>query len=170
MEWHRALPITMMFRETALSFRNVSNSIFSFYFEDENTNRKDRRHLGQKFHKFEELTQMYSDRYFFIPAHKTGFIHGSNNNAPCYLYWFDYKGNQSATQMSGYNDTVVGKLDYEFNLKRRIILILKLKGAAHTDQIQYLFNSPYFKEPEDEEDIKFGRKFLSGIVRFIQTG
>lgn len=127
MEWQRALPITLTFRDTALNFKNVSDSVFQFYLEEKEgdqeeastsnsapskkgqdvKNMKNMKMLGHEFYRFDSLTAMYSDRYFFIPVHKTGQLH-AKYGSKVYLYWFDYLGAQSATQFSGYNDTVVG--------------------------------------------------------------
>jgi hypothetical protein len=33
-----------------------------------------------------------------------------------------------------------------------------------------MFETPFFKELEDEEDIAFAKKYVAGIVRFISLG
>jgi len=145
MEWARAIPISLLLRDTIFpksSLVDLSFKIKDFYFgeiqildpssEDnshdqeeqiqeivspDGTQKKQIRNtkapkwkfIAEHFFQFEELTNMYSDRYFNIPTHHTALLHATHQ-PKVYLYWFDFLGSQSTTQLTGYNDTIFGTI------------------------------------------------------------
>jgi len=69
-----------------------------------------------KNNKFKELTEMYSDRFFFYPLHHTARLHAKVGNN-VYVYWFEFEGKESVLGLSGHETMgmkLIRKLIFHF--------------------------------------------------------
>lgn len=106
MEWHGSGPISLYYKNTAVDTRSVSSAVWKYYFpKEEDASEKGRPKLVDKDNKFENLTNLYSDRHFFVPVHHSARLMGKLNEL--YLYWFDYLPGQSIHGNYGYNSSFI---------------------------------------------------------------
>jgi len=77
--WSARLPLLLNFDENPAS-PDVPAKIRDFYFGNSSPTARA---------SFQNLTNMFSDRMYFLPTHKASEIH--SQFAPTYLYYFDYR-------------------------------------------------------------------------------
>ncbi|ODM90030.1 Venom carboxylesterase-6 [Orchesella cincta] len=145
LEWNGAAPISLYYKKSAVDPRSVSDAVREFYFPKI----EDPLPLVDKDYHFSNLTNLYSDRHFFVPLHHSAKTMGKHNEL--YLYWFDYVSEQTIHGLYGYNSS-------------------HIFGPSHYDQLQYLFVTPFFNETTGEENLEFERNFLSGFSKFVKDG
>ncbi|CAL8121638.1 unnamed protein product [Orchesella dallaii] len=150
LEWYGAAPISLYYKKTAMDPRMVSEAVRAFYFpviEEERINGS--LPLVDRDYHFSNLTNLYSDRHFFVPLHHSAITMGKHNKL--YLYWFDYVSGQTIHGLYGYNSS-------------------QISGPSHYDQLQYMFVTPFFNETKGEENLEFEKNFLNGLYKFINDG
>ncbi len=108
-EWFGAAPISLYYKNSAIDPRSVSEAIRNYYFPlpgDSNSNKTERAvKMVDKDFQFENLTNLYSDRHFFVPLHHSAKLMGRSNEL--YLYWFDYVSDQSIHGLYGYDSSYI---------------------------------------------------------------
>lgn len=106
-EWFGAAPISLYYKKSAIDPRSVSEAIRNFYFPlpgDSNKAGGPGKMVDKDF-QFDNLTNLYSDRHFFVPLHTSAKLMGRSNEL--YLYWFDYVSDQSIHGLYGYNSSYI---------------------------------------------------------------
>jgi hypothetical protein len=94
-DWHRIAPLAYSFSDTALEPDAISNQIRAFYFGSET--------IGNS--TAQNLTRLYSDRWFNHGTRTSAVLHGKMNEAvPIFLYLFAYQGQQTHLKFLGINE------------------------------------------------------------------
>lgn len=108
-EWFGSGPISLYYKTSSIDPRSISEEVRNYYFPITEEDRlKNSTRLVDKDYKFDNLTNLYSDRHFFVPLHHSAKLMGSLNEL--YLHWFDYVSNQSIHALYGYNSShIFGK-------------------------------------------------------------
>lgn len=156
-EWLRSGPITLILNGNTFDTDSIMNRIREFYYGEQRIGRN----------TFEQMINMYSDRYFFHGTHHAAKLHSqASSKEPIYLYLFDYKGKGSEILSFKEVDTNEdkGEEDEDAEVMEEIG-----KGVGHYDQLQYLFNSPYFPELEDPEHIEMSHQLRKTFTEFIKA-
>ncbi|XP_064089784.1 venom carboxylesterase-6-like [Macrobrachium nipponense] len=120
-------PIALEFSDADVSPLNQTIKIFDKYLKSANID----------LHTADNVTEMFSDRYFTIPHDITSQMHAKNVrrwHKKVFAYELTYKGERSLTDMYGLD---IGK-----------------HYVSHGDDLSYFFDGGYFKPLEKEEDLK----------------
>ncbi|XP_068250011.1 venom carboxylesterase-6-like [Palaemon carinicauda] len=122
-------PIALEFSDADVSPLNQTIKIFDHYLHSANID----------VHTIDNVTRMFSDRYFTIPHDITSQMHAKNLQRwqkKVYAYELTYRGQRSFSDIYGYG-LEVGK-DY----------------VTHADDLCYFFDGGYFEPLEKEDDLK----------------
>jgi hypothetical protein len=93
-----------MYRNISTDVNQTSDAIREYYFGDKKIDEE----------VMKELTNMYSDRYFFHSTHHAAKL--AALQIPVYLYLFNYKGTQSLAQD---NDNKTQNVDYGESISQK---------------------------------------------------
>lgn len=92
---------------------------------------------------------MYTDRSFAYPAYRSLQLHLNNSKAPLYYQSFNYRGQNSFTDL----DPQLGGQNY---------------GVVHSDDLIYLFESrAAFPQGLNEQDKAASDQYVKYIVQFV---
>ncbi|KAK5646892.1 hypothetical protein RI129_005356 [Pyrocoelia pectoralis] len=126
---------------TLASRKMISRKIKKFYFQDrpiDNDTKSD-------------LTDMFTDAYFYYPQRATIELHSRYSAQPLYFYIFGYRG--SFTYLQDYGDT-----SYDY-------------GVVHCDDLIYLFSDEDLSDHNSTEtDLQMRRVMTTLIDNFANTG
>lgn len=146
--WDRALPISLYYDFLSDKEKNeTTKKIDEFYFSNE-------RKITEK--TYQNLTNLYTDSWFFSSMNDYLKIRFSQKSAPTYVYLFSHKGSCSFTEI------FKGGAESYY-------------GTAHAEELQYLFpirkDLPYFFNSIPTDEDKMITKLLTKLwINFAYTG
>ncbi|XP_065216352.1 esterase E4-like [Planococcus citri] len=131
-------PVTLLYLwDTKIKHLNyISQALRSHYFSD--------RKIGDE--TCHQMTEFYTHGMFGVSIIKTI----RNYPGPKYVYWYDYKSNNSRQNIEGY---------YEEDL-----------GVAHGEEVYLLFYTPESDNVLTLADHMFSKELVKRWVNFIKTG
>ncbi|XP_014235995.1 venom carboxylesterase-6-like [Trichogramma pretiosum] len=144
-DFEKIAPVSLLFEDTCPEYnrKNATDQIRKFYFGNKSIDKSTRA----------QVTDMYSDAWFYIAADEAVRDHLKLFSSPVYYYYFAYRGSVSFSKIFGDENE-----DY---------------GVSHADDLQYLFpvGEQLFKDtPLSKEDNRIIDIVTALWYNFAETG